>query len=80
MKNNKTARWFWSVLGVLNLVVVAYPVILVRSAHSVEDNLFAVFLLMFVMFLLVLVDMVSIVMAEVIGVVRPDDKRTVTRY
>ncbi len=80
MKNNENRQWFWWVLGMLNLIVVAYPIILVRSAHSVEDNLFAVFLLMFLMFFLVVVDMVSIVMAEVIGVINPDGKRTVIRY
>ncbi len=79
MTNSGNARRFWSLLGAVNLIGMVYPLVLVRRAQSVEDNLFAVLLLIFLMFFLVVVDMISIVMAEVIGVINPDGKRTVTR-
>ena len=79
MTNSGNARRFWSLLGAVNLIGMVYPLVLVRRAQSVEDNLFAVLLLIFLMFFLVVIDMISIVMAEVIGVINPDGKRTVTR-
>lgn len=80
MTHNRNARLFWWLLGAVNLIGITYPLLLIRRAPSVEDNLFAVLLLMFLMFFLVVVDMISIVMAEVIGVINPDGKRSVTRY
>ena len=46
---------FWCRLGAVNLTGMAYPLLLIRRAQSVEGNLFEVFLLMFLMFLLVVV-------------------------
>jgi hypothetical protein len=80
MTHNRNARRFWWLLGAVNLIGITYPLLLIRRAQSVEDNLFAVLLLIFLMFFLVVVDMISIVMAEVIGVINPDGKRSVTHY
>lgn len=80
MTNSGNARRFWCLLGAVNLIGMVYPLALVRRAQSIEDNLFAVLLLMFLMFFLLVVDMISILMAEVIGVINPDSKRTVIRY
>ena len=79
MTNNGNASRFWWLLGAVNLIGMAYPLLLIRRAESIEDNLFAVLLLMFFIFLLVVVDMMSIVIAEVIGAINPDVKGTVTR-
>ena len=67
MTKDGSAKRFWWLLSVVNVVGVGYPVLLVRRAQSVEDNLFAVFLLIFVLFLMVVVDMVSIIIAEAIA-------------
>jgi hypothetical protein len=64
---SKPATEFWTVLTMVNLLGLIYPIYLLLRANSVDENLFATCVLVGSIFLLVVVDSVSIVVTEVVG-------------
>ncbi|MGO9677374.1 MAG: hypothetical protein ACLPW4_09000 [Candidatus Sulfotelmatobacter sp.] len=58
---------FWTVLTMVNVLGLIYPIHLLLRANSVDENLFATCVLVGSLFLLVVVDAVSIVVAEAFG-------------
>ena len=64
MKRSKPTTEFWTVLTMVNLLGLIYPIHLLLRANSVDENLFATCVLVGSLFLLVVVDAVSIVVAE----------------
>ena len=71
MKTNKPTTEFWAVLTMVNVLALIYPIHLLLRAVSVDENLFATFVLVGSLFLLVVVDAVSIVIAGSLGTGRP---------
>jgi hypothetical protein len=71
MKTNKPTTDFWAVLTMVNVLALIYPIHLLLRAVSVDENLFATFVLVGSLFLLVVVDAVSIVIAGGLGTGRP---------
>jgi len=67
MKTNKPTTEFWSVLTMVNVPGLIYPIHLLFRANSVDENLFATCVLAGSLFLLVVVDAESIVVAEAVG-------------
>ncbi|MGA7400230.1 MAG: hypothetical protein WCC99_10805 [Candidatus Sulfotelmatobacter sp.] len=67
MKGNKPSIEFWTVLAVVSVLLLIYPVNLLLRANSDDENLLAIGILVGFLFLLVVVDAVSIVAAEAIG-------------
>ena len=67
MKTSKPTTEFWTVLTMVNVLALMYPIHLLLRANSVDENLFATFVLVGFLFLLVVVDAVSIVVAEAVG-------------
>jgi len=61
MRKNKTKEQFWSVLGSLNMIAIAYPIGTYLRAESMEDQILAISMLVGVGLLLAIVDTVSIV-------------------
>ena len=55
------------VLALVNVLALIYPINLSLRAKSVDESLFATFVLVAVVFLLALVDAVSIVTADAVG-------------
>jgi hypothetical protein len=55
------------VLALVNVLALIYPINLLLRAKSVEENLFATFVLIASVFLLALVDAISIVVADAVG-------------
>ena len=45
MKRNKSSREFWMVLALVNVLALIYPINLLLRAKSVDENLFATFVL-----------------------------------
>ena len=70
MKRSKPTTEFRTVLTMVNLLGLIYPIHLLLRANSVDENLFATCVLVGSLFLLVVVDAVSIVVAEALGTVR----------
>ena len=64
MKSDKSRRDLWIVLALANVLALVYPINLSLRAKSVDENLFATFVLIASIFLLALVDAVSIVAAD----------------
>jgi len=60
MRKNKTKEQFWSVLGSLNMIAMAYPIGMNLRADSMEDQILAIAVLVGVGLLLAIVDSVSI--------------------
>ena len=71
MKTNKPTTEFWAVLTMVNVLALIYPIHLLLRAVSVDENLFATFVLVGSLFLLVVVDAVSIVIAGGFGTSKP---------
>jgi hypothetical protein len=71
MKTNKPTTEFWAVLTMVNVLALIYPIHLLLRAVSIDENLFATFVLVGSLFLLVVVDAVSIVIAGGLGTGRP---------
>jgi hypothetical protein len=71
MKTNKPTTEFWTVVTMVNVLGLIYPIHLLLRAVSVDENLFATFVLVGSLFLLVVVDAVSIVIAGGLGSGRP---------
>ncbi len=67
MKKNKPSVQFWSALAAANLLALSYPIKLLISAQSIDENLFVGLAFMGFLFLLVVADSVSIVIAYAIG-------------
>jgi hypothetical protein len=67
MKRSKPTTEFWTVLTMVNLLGLTYPIHLLLSANSVDENLFATCVLVGSLFLLMVVDAVSIVIVEAVG-------------
>jgi hypothetical protein len=67
MKRNKSSRGLWMVLALVNVLALIYPINLSLRAKSVDDSLFATFVLIASVFLLALVDAISIVSADAAG-------------
>lgn len=64
MKTNNPTTEFWTVLTLVNVLALIYPIYLLLSAHSVDENLFATCVLVGSLFLLAVVDAASIVVAD----------------
>jgi hypothetical protein len=64
MKSDKSRRDLWIVLALANVLALLYPINLSLRAKSVDENLFATFVLIASIFLLALVDAISIVAAD----------------
>ena len=64
MKSDKSRRDLWMVLALVNVLALVYPINLSLRAKSVDENLFATFVLIASIFLLALVDAISIVAAD----------------
>ena len=64
---NKPTKQFWTLLAMVNLLALIYPIHLQLHANSVEENLLATFVLLGSLFLLVVADAVSIVVAVAVG-------------
>ena len=56
MKTSKPTTEFWTVLTMVNVLALMYPIHLLLRANSVDENLFATFVLVGSLFLLVVVD------------------------
>jgi hypothetical protein len=67
MKRNKSTREFWTVLAAVNALALIYPFNLLHRAGSVDETLFATFMLIGCLLLLTVVDAVSIVVADVVA-------------
>ena len=67
MKRNKSSRGLSTVLALGNVLALLYPINLLLRAKSVNENLFATFVLIASVFLLALVDAISIVAADAAG-------------
>ena len=67
MKRSKPTIEFWTVLTMVNLLGLIYPIHLLLRANNVDENLFATCVLVGALFLLLVVDAVSIVVAEAVG-------------
>ena len=67
MKRNKPTTEFWTMLTMVNVLGLIYPIHLQLRANNVDENLFATCVLVGSLFLLVVVDAVSIVVAEAVG-------------
>ena len=67
MKRNKPTKWFWTVLGTINILALIYPIQLFVRAESLYESLFAICVLIGFLFVLVVVDAVSITVSDVIG-------------
>ena len=67
MKRNKSSKELSIVLTLVNVLALIYPINLLLRAKSVDENLFATFVLIATVFLLALVDAISIVAADAVG-------------
>ena len=67
MKRSRPTTGFWTVLTMVNVLGLIYPIHLLLRAKSVGENLFATFVLIASVFLLALVDAISIVAADAAG-------------
>jgi len=67
MKRSKPTTEFWTVLTMVNVLGLIYPIRLLLRANSIDENLFATGVLVGALFLLVVVDALSIVVEEAVG-------------
>jgi hypothetical protein len=70
MKRSKPTTEFWTVLAMVNLLGLLYPIHLLAHANGIDENLFATCVLVGSLFLLMVVDAVSIVVADALGTVK----------
>jgi hypothetical protein len=63
MKKQKTKDNFWFVLGLTNILGIAYPLSTYLRTDSLEDQVFSVFVLVGAGLVLAIVDTISIVVA-----------------
>ena len=64
MKTNNPTTKFWTVLTMVNVLALIYPIRLLLRANSLDENLFATCVFVGSLFLLAVVDAVSIVVAD----------------
>jgi hypothetical protein len=67
MKKSKPTAEFWTMLTIVNVLGLTYPVKLLLHANSLDENLFANCVLIGSLFLFVVLDAVTIVIAEAVG-------------
>jgi uncharacterized membrane protein YhaH (DUF805 family) len=67
MKKTMRSAQFCTVLALVNVVVLIYPIKLLVGAESAGDSLIAALMFIGLVFLLVVVDAVSLVVAGVIN-------------
>jgi hypothetical protein len=67
MKTSKPTTEFWTVLSMVNVLALIYPIRFMLRADSADENLFATCVLVGSLFLLVVVDAITLVVAEAIG-------------
>jgi hypothetical protein len=67
MKMDKPTTEFWTVLTMVNVLGLIYPIHLLLRANSVDENLFATCVLVGSLFLLAVVDAVSLMVADAVG-------------
>ena len=67
MKMDKPTTEFWTVLTMVNVLGLIYPIHLLLRANSVDKNLFATCVLVGSLFLLAVVDAVSLMVADAVG-------------
>ena len=67
MKTSKPTAEFWTVLSMVNVLALIYPIRFMLRADSADENLFATCVLVGSLFLLAVVDALSIVVAEAVG-------------
>jgi hypothetical protein len=67
MKRSKPTAESWTMLTIVNVLGLTYPVKLLLHANSLDENLFANCVLIGSLFLFVVVDAVTIVIAEAVG-------------
>jgi len=70
MKKDKPSTDFWGVLATVNVLALMCPIMLLHRADSADETLFAVFALMGSLFVVMVIDIVTILVADVIGNVR----------
>jgi hypothetical protein len=63
MKIYKTSSRFWIVLGLINVLAMAYPISLFQSVENSGGNIVSVLVLFVVMFVLLITDVISIAIA-----------------
>jgi len=63
MKKQKAGDDFWFVLGIVNLLIMIYPLNSYLQAHSSEDHLMAVLIITAAVLILAIIDAVSITVA-----------------
>jgi uncharacterized membrane protein YhaH (DUF805 family) len=63
MKKQKARDDFWFVLGIVNLLIMIYPLNYYLQADSSEDHLMAVFIMIAAALVLAIIDAVSITVA-----------------
>ena len=62
MNKNKPSANFWGVLATVNVLALMYPIMLLHSADSADETLFAAFALIGFLFVLMVIDAVSIML------------------
>jgi hypothetical protein len=67
MKRSTPTTEFWTVLAMVNLLGLIYPIQVLLRANSVDENLLATCVLVGALFLLVVVDAISILVAQAVG-------------
>lgn len=67
MKTNKQTTEFWTVLTMVNVLALIYPIHLMHGVQNADETLFAALVLIGVVFLLITVDAVSIAVADAVG-------------
>jgi hypothetical protein len=70
MKREKPRTQFGTALAGINVLALSYPIVLLMRAERIDENLFAIIVLLIVIVLLVAVDAVSIVVEDVAGSMR----------
>ena len=79
MARKEHTNRFWWVLGTCNVLAMAYPMVLVHRADSMDAWLLAIFVLIVAIFLLAVADTISIVAANVIGGTKRGAKQSTIR-
>jgi hypothetical protein len=66
MKRNRPTPDLWTVLALVNVLALIYPIHLLLRASNVDENLYPICVLVGCLFLIALGDAVSIVVAEAV--------------
>lgn len=71
MKTNAPSTEFWTMLTMVNVLALMYPIHLLLHANSVDENFFATCVLVGSLFLLMVIDAISIVVAQALATSKP---------